>query len=401
MVIAGAGQAGSWAARTLRREGFCGRIVLLGGEAHPPYERPPLSKAVLAGEMPPERTQLLDAAALAQLSIEWRGNTPIAGIAPANRQVTLAQGAPLTYDALIFCTGGRARPLLVGGVEPPGLYGLRTFDDALALRAALRPGVAVVVIGGGWIGLEVAAACRQRGAQVVVIDAARRLCERSLPPDMSTWLAALHAAQGVKIVLNAVVSSIAGASGGKRAVRLQDGRELIADLIVAGVGLAPNDALARAAGLACAGGVLVDEQCRTSDPHIFAAGDVAVSYSEWAGQQVRLESWQNAQEQGICAAQAALGQAVRYQPLPWFWSDQYGNNLQIYGFPTAAQKMVIREQPDHAGFLRFYLEGRRVRSAVGVNAGRALRVARQLIERGQEVDAARLADAAVPLTQLR
>ena len=400
IVVIGAGQAGGWAARTLRDEGFAGRIVLIGDEAHPPYERPPLSKAVLSGEASPESVHLLSAETMAALSIEWQGSTRVARLDRAAKRVMLSDGRTIGYDKVILCTGGRARTLDVPGADLPSVHTLRTIDDALRLAPALRAGARVAVVGGGWIGLEVAATARKRGAQATVIEAMRRLCERSVPAALSACLLDLHAAHGTEVLLEASVASFARTADGALAVRLADGREIACDVAVVGIGLVPNDELAREAGLQCDGGVLVDAQCRTSDPDVFAAGDLAVARNGWAGRSMRLESWQNAQEQGIVAAKAALGVEAHYDPLPWFWSDQHGVNLQIYGVPMPSHQLVVRGQPTASGFLFFYLEDKRVVAALGGNAARDLRFARRLIERRTPVRPEDLADESVPLAKL-
>jgi 3-phenylpropionate/trans-cinnamate dioxygenase ferredoxin reductase subunit len=400
IVIVGAGQAGGWAAQALRSEGFAGQIVLIGDEAHPPHERPPLSKAVLSGAAAPESTRLMKPEAFDALAVQWRPGVQVHRIDRAARQVLLLDGTVQPYDKLILCTGGRARRLAVPGADQVPLHTLRTIEDAQALAPALRPGRSVVVVGGGWIGLEVAATARQQGAEVVVVETQTRLCERTVPAEVSAYLLALHRAQGVRVLLGAGVRGFARAADGRSEVLLADGSALACDTIVLGVGLAPNDELAREAGLACEGGVLVDAQCRTSDPHILAAGDVAVAPNPWAGRSLRLESWQNAQEQGMAAARSALGHAVDYQPLPWFWSDQYGMNLQIYGMPTPAHRVVQRGDPASGSFVLFYLAGDVVQAAVGANAARDLRIARRLIEQRKPVDAERLADLNTPMAKL-
>lgn len=400
IVIIGAGQAGAWAARTLRDEGFDGRLLLIGDEPHPPYERPPLSKAVLAGEAAPESLHLLDAAALAALSIEWQPNTPVVRLDRTDKRVMLADGGAIPYDKLILCTGGRARELDVPGANLPGVHTLRTIDDAQRLGPALRRDARVAVVGGGWIGLEVAATARKRGAVVTVIETMGRLCERSVPEALSVHLQALHVAQGVEVLLGAAVASFAPGAAGGLDVMLSDGRAIGCDAAVVGIGLVPNDELARAAGLDCEGGLLVDAQCRTSDPDIFAAGDVAVARNSWAGRRLRLESWQNAQEQGIAAARSALGREIHYDPLPWFWSDQHDTNLQIYGVPLPSHQVVVRGDPAAGSFVFFYLEGERMMAALGGNAARDLRFARRLIEKRTPVKAQDLADPGVSLAKL-
>ena len=400
VVVIGAGQAGGWAAQTLRSEGFTGRLVLIGDEAHPPHERPPLSKAVLSGAALPETTRLMKAEAFEALALEWRPGAHVRRIDRAAKQVLLADGEALAYDKLILCTGGRARRLTLPGVDQVPLRTLRTIEDAQALAPALGAGRSVVVVGGGWIGLEVAATARQQGADVVVVETQSRLCERTVPAEISEHLLALHRAQGTRVLLGAGVNGFAKAADGRSEVLLADGSVLRCDAIVLGIGLVPNDELAREAGLDCEGGVLVDAQCRTSDPDILAAGDVAVAPNPWAGRRLRLESWQNAQEQGIAAARSALGHAVDYQPLPWFWSDQYGMNLQIYGMPTPAHRVVQRGDPASGSFVLFYLAGDVVQAAIGPNAARDLRFARRLIEQRKAVDAERLADPATPMSKL-
>lgn len=400
IVIMGAGQAGAWAARTLRDEGFDGRVVLIGDEAHPPYERPPLSKAVLSGDNAPETLHLLNEATLADLAIEWRASSRAVRLDRAGKHVLLAAGDAIRYDKLILCTGGRARTLNVPGAGLQGVHTLRSIDDALRLGPLLQRDARVVVVGGGWIGLEVAATARKRGATVTVVETMSRLCERSVPEALSAHLQALHAAQGVDILLDAGVAGFADIASGGVDVQLADGRTLGCDVAVVGIGLVPNDELAHEAGLACEGGVLVDAHCRTSDPDIYAAGDVAVASNSWAGRKLRLESWQNAQEQGIAAARAALGRDVHYDPLPWFWSDQHDTNLQIYGVPLASHQMVVRGDPANGHFVFFYLDGNRLMAALGGNAARDLRFARRLIERGTPVRAQDLADPGMSLAKL-
>ena len=401
IVVVGSGQAGGWAAKTLRDQGYAGRIVLVGEEQHPPHERPPLSKAVLAGTAAPESTHIFKADAFSSLNIDARRGERVAAIDRTRKSITLRSGESLRYDKLILCTGGQARKLAVPGIELPGIFTLRTIADALAIGRALEgAGKRLVVIGGGWLGLEVAATARKRGALVTVVEATSRLCERTVPAGISAHLLALHARNGVEVMLNAGVAGFDEGRAGDLVARLTDGRELAADVIVVGVGLIPNDALAREAGIACEGGILVDEQCRTSDPNVYAAGDVAVAPNRWTGRRMRLESWQNAQDQAIAAAKSALGHEVRYEPLPWFWSDQFDLNLQIYGLPSPAHRVVIRGDPNSGSFLAFYIDGDHIKAAVAANAARDLRFARRLIEQGKSVADSALSDPNVPLNKL-
>lgn len=399
VVIVGGGQAGGWATHTLRGAGFDGEITVVGEEPHPPYERPPLSKAVLAGQALPASTHLFPPDTWAGLRLDWRAGARALRIDRASRSVLLADGTALPYDRLLLATGGRPRRLPVPGMDLPQVHTLRTLDDAARLGAALRPGGRLLVIGGGWIGLEVAATAHAQGLSVTVIEARPRLCERSLPAEASALLRALHARHGVRVLLGSQVEAITPAEQGVT-VHLQGGSLLEGDTVVVGVGLVPNDELAREAGLACADGVCVDDQGRSSDPDIYAAGDVARAPNPWADQAVRLESWQNAQHQGIAVARAMLGQAADAPPLPWFWSDQFGVNLQVYGLHRLGDHAVMRGRPEEDHFLLFHLNDGRVTAVLGANASREMRLARRLIESRQPVDPAALADPDRPLNRL-
>jgi 3-phenylpropionate/trans-cinnamate dioxygenase ferredoxin reductase subunit len=399
IVIVGAGQAGGWAAQTLRSEGFKGRVVLVGDEPHRPYERPPLSKAVLSGEAHADTTFLVKQEAFAQLDIDWRAKVSATRIDRSAKLLHLTHGEPVHYDRLILCNGGRARRLNVPGADLPGVFTLRSIEDAAALGAALSANKHLLIVGGGWIGLEVAATARKKGMDVTVVEAMGRLCERTVPPEVSDYLLRLHRSHGVEIVLGASVNQFARTPDGGLSATLGDGREIACDVVLVGIGLVANDELAREAGVACEGGVLVDAQCRSSDTDILAAGDVATWHCEWAGRRMRLESWQNAQEQGIAAARAALGMAVNHQPLPWFWSDQYDVNLQIFGMPAPSHRVVMRGDPQTHSFVVFFLDEDKVVAALGPNAAKDLRFARRLIERRTAVDPERLADTQMPLAK--
>ena len=398
IVIVGAGQAGGWAAKTLRAEGYAGRIVLVGAERHPSHERPPLSKAVLSGAAAPETTHLFKPEEHAALNMDFRAETRATRIDRAAKRIELAGGGTIPYDKLILTTGGTARRLPVPGGDLPRVLYLRTIDDSLAIRAALGPGKRLLVIGGGWIGLEVAATAQKLGASVIVVEGLDRLCARTVPPAISAFLKARHEREGVEIRLGAGVKAIE--DGAKLVVRLADGTALEADAIVAGIGLEPDVALAREAGLTVDNGVIVDEQGRTSDPDIFAAGDCANTPLPCLGRRVRLESWANAQNQAIVAAKAALGQDARYDELPWFWSDQYDVNLQILGLPARWPEPVVRGDPASGSFSHFYLDGERIAAIVSVNAPRDLRAAKKLVQTRKPVSAASLADPAVQLQRL-
>ena len=399
IVIVGAGQAGGRAAETLRAEDFAGRIVMVGEEAHPPYERPPLSKKVLLGEEEPESTYLHDGDYWREHHIELRLSVRAEAIDRAAGRVVLGGGEALAYDRLLLVTGARARRLDLAGAAPGEVLYLRGMDDALALRARLVPGAAVVVVGGGYIGLEVAAAARQRECRVVVIEAQEVAMQRVVAPEIGRFLTEVHNAAGVDIRTGLGVTGLGG-SEGARTVLCSDGAEVAAELVVVGVGAVPNVELAEAAGLEVDNGIVVDELGRTSDPRIFAAGDVTNHPNPLLGRRVRLESWQNAQNQAIAVARAMLGAEEPYAEVPWFWSDQYDLNLQMVGLPVAWDRLVLRGDPANRQFSAFYLLGGKLVGANAINNARDIRPARQLIAEGRAVDAEVLADEEKPLRRL-
>lgn len=413
IVIVGAGQAGGWAATTLRSRGYDGRVLLLGEEPHAPYERPPLSKAVLSGQAAADSTELFSAARLADLDIEFRPGIAATRLRVDDKQVELSDGASAGYDKLILCTGGRPVVPALPGVSSAAVHVLRTRDDAMRLRAQLGPGKHVVIVGGGWIGLEVAATARQSGSRVTVLEQAGRLCARSVQPGVSAHLAVLHAAHGVEVRLGASLCAVHPQPDGRAVAELADGSAIAADAVVLGVGLQANDALARTAGIECERGVLVDAYCRTSAVDVYAAGDVAVSVyggaalagAAHAGAvhtgaigRVRLESWQNAQDQGTAAALSALGESVPYTPSGAVWSEQYDAMVQIVGFPALAASEVLRPQAESRALLSVALDaGSRIVAAVAVDAPRELRQLRKWIAQGAVLDPALLQRPDVPL----
>lgn len=402
IVIVGAGQAGGWAATTLRDRGYAGRVVLLGDERHAPYERPPLSKAVLSGQAPEASTELFSAERLAALGIEFLPGVAATRLSPGDKQVHTSDGNTLAYDKLILCTGGRPMVPALPGVPGAAVHVLRTRDDALRLRAQLGQGKHILIVGGGWIGLEVAATARQSGSRVTVLEQAQRLCARSVPPGVSAYLADLHRAQGVDVRLGAGLRAVHALADGKAEAELADGTRIAADAVVLGVGLQANDDLARDAGIACERGVLVDAHCRTSVADIYAAGDVAVSAHAGAGGRVRLESWQNAQDQGTAAALSALGDSVPYAPTGAVWSEQYDVMVQIVGFHGLAASEVLRPQAQAGALLSVALDaGGRIVAGVAVGAPRELRQVRQWIAQAAVLDPALLQRPDVPLASAK
>jgi 3-phenylpropionate/trans-cinnamate dioxygenase ferredoxin reductase component len=376
-LIVGGGQAGGWAAKTLRQEGFKGSVVVVSEEDQPPYERPPLSKQVLLGEAPPESTQLFPAKVYADLGIELRLSTRVTALAPQAHLVGLADGTQLRYDRLLLATG--AAPRKLPGRDSRKVFYLRSIPDAIALRSALGPEARALVIGGGWIGLEVAAAARKLGAEVTLIEAGARLCARAAPKEVSAFLLSLHRSHGIDVRLATTIASMDG-----RQTRLSTGEALDPTCIVAGIGVAPSTSLAAAAGLQVDNGIVVDSQLRTSAPDIFAAGDVANRTRE-DGATRRLESWDNAQKHGIAAARAMLDKPVAHERFPWFWSDQHGANVQLLG--QFAEDQEALPVASNGGAARVILYRRRgvVEGAVGINAGREIRLLKRSLESGQPV----------------
>ncbi|WP_257551889.1 NAD(P)/FAD-dependent oxidoreductase [Sphingopyxis sp. DBS4] len=344
-VVVGGGQAGGWIIKTLGAEGFSGRIVLIGEERHPPYERPPLSKNALRDAEAISETALLSIESLAEANVEsWLGEEVIE-IDRSAQTVRCASGREIHYDRLFLATGSRPRvPDWMAGQKSDRIHLLRTIDDAAALRSSLSGTKHLLIVGGGWIGLEVAATVRSLGIAVTVVEAAPRLCQRSVPEPVSDWLRALHESHGVAFVMGRSVVRLAVQPDGLM-LELDDDTARIADRVLVCVGAIPNVALGELAGLDVSNGILVDEFGGTSDPRIFAAGDVACFPCCYAGQVTRRESWANAQNQAIAAAKAALGNHVRYADLPWLWSDQYGHNIQIAGLPERAASTLYKAGP--------------------------------------------------------
>ena len=400
IVIIGAGQAGGWAAKTLRTEGYAGPIVLFGDEQHPPHERPPLSKTVLSGSADATDCALFKSDAFAALDLDFRPGARVTKIDREAHAVVTASNEPAKYDRLILTMGSRVRRLGVTGAELPGVQYLRTIDDATALRERLREGAHLLVIGGGWIGLEVAATARKRGVSVTVVEAASRLCARAAPAELSDFLANLHRAHGIDLRLGTGLLRFEATANGGIMATLGDGTCVKADTVVVGIGIVPNDELARDAGLSVDNGIVVDERCCTSDPDIFAAGDVTNQPTARLRRRTRLKSWQNAQDQAMVAAKSAIGVEARYDPLPWFWSDQYDANIQILGLPREWPGAIVRGDATQKAFSLFYLEDEVIKAVVAVNAARDLRAARRLIEQAKPVRSEQIRDAASSLQKL-
>jgi len=392
LIIVGAGHAGGRAALTLREEGYSGRLILIGDEPHVPYERPPLSKGLLQGSMDLAGCSLCDSARLAELGIEHIAGNPVRQLDPPQHRLQLADGQWLSYAGLLLATGGRARRL---PQEQANVLYLRTHDEALALKSALRPGARLVIVGGGFIGLEVAATARGLGCEVTVLEAGPRLAGRVLAPVISEALLKLHRQHGVDVRLNVALESIHA-----EAVQLVDGQWLPCDLVVVGIGMQPNIELAVAAGLEVGQGIRVDTHLRTGVPDIYAAGDVCEF--RLGGEYQRQETWRNAEAQGRHAALNMLGRDEPFETLPGFWSDQYDWGLQTVGVITPLT--VSRVLPD-AGLLLFYLDAdHRLQGACGWGPGNSVakdvKLCERLISARIALNPASLADPHVSLKHL-
>ncbi|MFN4283190.1 MAG: NAD(P)/FAD-dependent oxidoreductase [Alphaproteobacteria bacterium] len=406
IVIVGAGQAGGRAAQAARHAPFEGRIVLIGDEAQPPYERPPLSKDVLTGATPVEKTYIGPLEQYAEFKIDLWTGTRAEKLDPAAHKLTLSgkHGGELIYKKLLIVTGGRVRKLPAKGAELEGVHYIRTIDDSLALKPKLVEGAKVVVIGGGFIGLEAAASARKLGCEVTILEMQPTLLGRVCDKWVGDWYVGLHRKHGATVITQAVIDGIEG-DGKVTGVRLGDGTVLPADIVVVGIGIVPNVELATEAGIKADNGIVVDQFGHTSAPDVYAAGDVANLPVLVHGIQARLETWANAQNGGIAVANNMVaelkGDAPKpFNDIPWFWSDQHGVNLQIVGVPTGWDKVVTRGDPDTGKFMLFYLHGGKVVAANIFNNGREMRFAKQMVQSGKIVAESDLADEALKLMDL-
>lgn len=398
-VIVGAGLAGGRAAESLRTRGFSGRIVMVGDEPDGPYERPMLSKEVLGGHRTLEETLLRPVGGWQDDDIELVTATRVERLLPAERGVLLSDGRRLRADKLLLATGVRPRLLRVPGADLGGVHYLRTMADSAAVRAQLRPGEPIVVIGAGFIGAEVAACAQEARCTVTVLELAPVPMARVLGDQLGAAYARYHRDRGVDLRTGIGVERIEG-DRRVRAVVASDGSRIEASCVVVGVGVEPVDELARDAGIDTDDGVLTDTYCQTSIPEVFAAGDVARTPNPYFGGLARLEHFQNAQNQGLAAAGSMLGERIEFAEVPWLWSDQYDLNLQVAGDPTRGEQTVVRGDPDEEQFCAFYLRDGVVVGAVAVNRPRELRATMTLIKRGVPVEAAQLCDDSVDLRRL-
>jgi NADPH-dependent 2,4-dienoyl-CoA reductase/sulfur reductase-like enzyme len=401
-VIAGAGLAGAKAAETLREEGFAGRVLLIGEEIERPYERPPLSKGFLLDKEPREKAHVHEADWYDKHGVELRTGTSVASIDRGAHQVRLSTGEPVSYDRLLLATGASPRRLEVPGSKLQGIHYLRTMADSAALKQALAPGGRrVVVAGAGWIGLETAAAARAYGNEVTVIEPEPVPLHAAMGPELGGMFAGLHRENGVVLRMDEGVAGFWGA-GQVSAVVTSGGAEVPADVVVVGIGVRPGSGLAERAGLEVSDGILVDQSLRTSDPDIYAAGDVANAYNPLLGRRIRVEHWANALNGGPAAARAMLGQDVVYDRVPYFFSDQYDLGMEMSGVaaPGEYDEVVCRGDVPGREFVAFWLSEGRVVAGMNVNVWDVTGDVQALIRSGRPVDAARLADPGVPLAEL-
>jgi 3-phenylpropionate/trans-cinnamate dioxygenase ferredoxin reductase subunit len=401
-VIVGASLAGAKAAETLRKEGFEGRVVLIGEETERPYERPLLSKEYLRGEKPAAKLYVHDEGFYADNDIELLTGTHVESLDLGAQEVTLQDGSRMPYSRLLLSTGATPRRLPLPGADLPGVRYLRQKADSDALRADIVAASRVVVIGAGWIGSEVAASARQLGAEVAIVAPEAVPLERVLGSEVGGIYRDLHADQGVDLHLSTQVEAIVG-NGAAQGVRTTDGAVIDGDLIVVGVGVSPRDELARAAGLTLENGIVVDEFLRTSAPDVFAAGDVAATWNPMYNQRIRVEHWANALNQGQTAGRNMLSQdsqITAYTKLPYFYSDQYDLGMEYNGYASDWDRVVLRKGTSVLEFIAFWLKDGRVLAGMNANIWDQGDAIKALVRGGATVDADRLADPSVPLADL-
>jgi 3-phenylpropionate/trans-cinnamate dioxygenase ferredoxin reductase component len=398
-IIVGASLAGAKAAETLREDGFDGRVVLIGTEDERPYERPPLSKDYLRGEVGREKVYVHDESFYSEHDIELRLGTTAIDLDTSSNELTLDDGDRLSYDRLLLATGSEPRRLTIPGAELDGVLYLRSVHDSDALRERLDGGGAVVVVGAGWIGAEVAASARQRGLEVTVIEPASVPLERVMGAEVGAIYRDIHTDHGVEMLMGTGVEAFAGDEAVER-VRTSDGRVIDCDFVVVGVGVQPRTQLAAQAGLNVDNGIVVDEHLETSVPGVFAAGDVANARHRFYGERIRVEHWANALHQGPAAARNMLGQAAPFDRLPYFFSDQYDVGMEYSGFAREWDRVVFRGDPASREFVAFWISDERVVAGMNVNVWDVNDPIRRLIRERVTVDDGRLADPDVPIDQL-
>jgi len=398
-VIVGAGHAGAELAGALRQQGHAGAVILIGDEPELAYRRPPLSKTYLAGEATRESLLLRNAAAWEKQQIECWNGVPVIAIDREAHCVALGDGRMQAYDKLVLATGGRARRLDAPGAQKPNVHYVRTLADIDRLKAEFGAGRRLLVIGGGYIGLEAAAVGIKQGLAVTVVESLPRVLARVAAPEISAFYERAHRRRGVDLRTGTAIEAFIG-DGRVEAVRFSDGSTLAMDLVVVGIGILPNVELAQAAGLAVDNGIVVDEYAQTSDPDILAAGDCAQHVNHFLGRAVRLESVPSAQEQARTAALTICGRPTPHAAVPWFWSDQFDLKLQMVGLSQGYDHLVLRGDPEQESFCAFYLKDGVPLSADAVNRPQEFAIAKRLVAERRVVDAAALADEGIALKSL-
>jgi 3-phenylpropionate/trans-cinnamate dioxygenase ferredoxin reductase component len=401
-IIVGGGLAGAIAAQTLREEGFDGRITLLGEEPHRPYERPPLSKDYLQGKTERDSIFAHPEPWYADHAVELRLGTAVTSLDPALRTVTTASGVQLGYDKLLLTTGSTPRRLSVPGADLDGVHYLRSVDDSERIKTGFAQAHRVAIIGAGWIGLETAAAARNAGLDVTLLERSQLPLLRVLGPETAPIFADLHRDHGVDLRSQAAVAELTGKNGAVTGVVLNDGSRIDADMVLVGVGITPNSQLAAEARLDVDNGILVDEHLRTSDVNIFAAGDVANAYNPRLDRHIRVEHWANARRQGATAGKAMLGQdAVDARP-SYFFTDQYDLSMEYTGDigPSGYDQVIFRRYPDVRQLIVFWLSEQRVQAGMNLNIWDVADDIERLVQSSQPANTDDLADAGIPLASL-
>lgn len=399
VVIAGAGHAAGQVVTSLLQHKYDGQIVLIGDEPYLPYQRPPLSKKFLAGEMSAERLYVKPASFYEDAGVEINLDTTITAIDRDEKRLCVADGEDVAYDKLVLALGSRVRRLPVDGAGLKRVYYLRSIADVERIRKKMEPGRRLVIIGAGYIGLEVAAVAQQAGLDVTVVEMADRVMSRVVSPEISDFYQIEHTNQGVRLRLSTGVAALNGRKRVK-SVTTSEGEDLPADLVVIGVGIQPNTELATSAALDVDDGIVVDDHCRTSDPDIFAVGDCTSHPNAIYGRQLRLESVHNALEQAKTAAANICNADVAYSQVPWFWSDQYDLKLQIAGLSEGYDDVAIRGNPAERSFSCLYLKEGRLIAVDAINAPRDFVQSKQLIADRVEIDSQKLADPEIALKDM-
>jgi 3-phenylpropionate/trans-cinnamate dioxygenase ferredoxin reductase subunit len=400
IIIAGAGHAAGQAAVSLRQEGFAGRILMVGEEPYLPYQRPPLSKKYLAGELELERMYVRHQNFYDEHNIDIRLSTRVEKINREDQAVVLSDGTEERYGFLVLATGSRVRKLQIPGHDLKGVHYLRSVEDVHRIQEDFKPGARLVIIGAGYIGMETAAVAVTHGLDVTVVETADYIMSRALAPEVAAFFDKVHREAGVKIMCGRDPNAEILGDGKVELLRGADGQDRPADLIIAGIGILPTTDIAEEAGIECADGIIVDECCRTSDPHIVAIGDCTNHPNHLLGRRLRLESVHNAQEQAKTAAATLCGKLKPYNQIPWFWSDQYDLKLQIVGLSGDHDQVIIRGDFADRSFAAFYMKGDLLIAVDAINSAREFMLSKKLIAQGARIEPEILADTSIDFKEL-